>query len=74
MNAEGGPEVEDERHIQLDQLVGTGQSLVYEYDFGDSWYHEGLVEKELKPDKRLNLPLCIGGARACPPEDCAIPE
>ena len=28
------------------------------------------VEKRLDVDERLGYPLCIGGARACPPEDC----
>ncbi len=70
MNEEDGPEVEDERRIHLDQLVGVGQTLMYLYDFGDCWHHEILVVEEQKPDKRLSLPLCIDGARACPPEDC----
>lgn len=41
----------------------------YQYDFGDSWNHEvkvkGMVEDEETFKRRL-----IGGARACPPEDC----
>jgi hypothetical protein len=27
------------------------------------------VEKRLEADERLCYPLCVGGARACPPED-----
>jgi hypothetical protein len=65
--------LEDERKVKLDELVGEGQSLLYEYDFGDGWSHEVLVEKVLAPDERLSYPLCIGGARACPPEDCGGP-
>jgi hypothetical protein len=67
--AEGEFEFEDERKIRLDAVVGIGQSLVYEYDFGDSWEHELLVEESLEPDERLQYPLCVAGARACPPED-----
>ncbi len=70
MNEEDGPDVEDERRIHLDQLVGVGQRLLYLYDFGDSWHHQILVAEALEPDRRQTLPLCIGGARACPPEDC----
>ena len=33
------------------------------------WTHELLVEKVLVPDERISYPLCIAGARACPPED-----
>jgi Plasmid pRiA4b ORF-3-like protein len=46
----------------------------YEYDFGDYWQHEILVEKILT-GKSSNLePFCIGGNRACPPEDCGGAE
>jgi hypothetical protein len=61
---------EDERKVKLESLVGEKQSLRYDYDFGDSWTHEVLVEKRLEADERVCYPLCIGGARACPPEDC----
>ena len=43
--------------------------FVYEYDFGDSWEHELLVEKILPPEKGAHYPRCIKAKRACPPED-----
>jgi hypothetical protein len=66
-------EIEDERKARLDALVGAGQSLHYEYDFGDGWLHRVEVEQILEADPRLSYPLCVGGARACPPEDCGGP-
>jgi len=44
--------------------------ITYVYDFGDNWQHLITFEKSapLEPDQQL--PLCIGGARACPLEDC----
>jgi hypothetical protein len=42
----------------------------YEYDFGDSWYHEVLFEGVTRADSKVKHPLCFEGARACPPEDC----
>jgi hypothetical protein len=63
-------ELEDERKVRLDALVGERQSIGYEYDFGDGWLHHVEVEKKLEFDARLPYPLCVGGARACPPEDC----
>ncbi len=69
----GGLNMEDERKVQLEDLVGPGQLLIYEYDFGDGWRHTVLVEKQLEPDLHFSYPLCIGGARACPPEDCGGP-
>ncbi len=51
-------------------LVKPGDSLVYEYDFGDSWAHRVVVEKVVSELGPVKAPSCIGGARACPPEDC----
>ena len=42
---------------------------MYEYDFGSSWEHIILIEKILPADSTQQLPICIQGARACPPED-----
>jgi hypothetical protein len=42
----------------------------YEYDFGDSWWHEVLFEGCLKVKPGQRYPLCLEGERACPPEDC----
>lgn len=61
---------EDEHSVTLESLAGPRQSLQYEYDFGDGWEHEVLIEKRISSDARLQYPVCIGGARACPPEDC----
>lgn len=43
--------------------------LMYEYDMGDGWLHTIELEKILPADKKQTLPICIGGRRACPPED-----
>lgn len=42
----------------------------YEYDFGDCWKHKITLEKILPLKDNVVYPLCVGGARACPPEDC----
>lgn len=44
-------------------------SFVYEYDFGDSWEHEIVVEKALPVEEGVLYPRCLAGKRACPPED-----
>lgn len=63
-------EVHDEKKVRLDQLVReVGSKLIYEYDFGDSWEHELLVEKIIPPEANVVYPRCIKGRRACPPED-----
>jgi hypothetical protein len=48
---------------------GKRFSFEYEYDFGDGWEHEILFEGCLKAEKGIRYPLCVEGARACPPED-----
>ena len=45
-------------------------SFQYEYDFGDSWEHEVLVEGVVPPEPKVKYPLCLEGSRACPPDDC----
>ena len=55
-----------------DILPKTGKRFRfrYEYDFGDSWDHEVLFEGVVRADPKVKYPLCLEGARACPPEDC----
>ncbi len=61
----------DERKVKLrERLSKPGDRIAYEYDFGDSWEHEILLEKIVEPEKGVEYPICIGGKRACPPEDC----
>lgn len=60
-----------ERTHKLEQVAFRAKmKLLYVYDFGDDWLHEVLVEKVLPVDPAARYPVCLGGARACPPEDC----
>jgi hypothetical protein len=47
-----------------------GVSFAYDYDFGDGWRHEVLLEGILINDTAAKYPICVAGERACPPEDC----
>jgi hypothetical protein len=47
-----------------------GIRRVYEYDFGEGWEHEVLLEGVLIPEPALEYPRCLAGENACPPEDC----
>jgi hypothetical protein len=48
---------------------GKRYHFEYEYDFGDSWWHEVLFEGCLRADPDERYPLCVEGERACPPDD-----
>jgi hypothetical protein len=64
---------EDSTRTMLSDLVpktGKRFSFVYEYDFGDGWEHEVLFEGRPPVDPRAKYPVCLEGARACPPDDC----
>src|SRR5215211_6860603 len=64
-------EGEDARRVTLETLVqGAKDKFLYEYDFGDSWDHELLIEKVLPFEAGKRYPVCLTGKRACPPEDC----
>jgi hypothetical protein len=54
----------DEKKHKLQQIAKEGERFVYEYDFGDSWEHEVVVEKVLQPEPGVQYPRCIDGARA----------
>jgi hypothetical protein len=63
-------EVEDETRMILDQFGFREKSkFFYEYDFGDDWQHEIVVEKVLPRKPGEPYPVCLKGKRACPPED-----
>ena len=64
-------EAEDERTVRLRDVVDRkGERFLYVYDFGDDWEHEVLVEDIFAPEPKQHYPICVDGARACPPEDC----
>ncbi len=66
-----GPEIKNEKRVRLRALsLEPKRKFIYEYDFGDSWRHEILVEKVLAPEAGARYPQCVAGKRACPPEDC----
>jgi len=54
----------------IDHFPEVGVTADYEYDFGDGWVHEVVLEGIFLSDQEMQYPLCIGGERACPVEDC----
>jgi hypothetical protein len=65
----------DSRQVTLDQLdLPQGSRFVYNYDFGDDWLHAISIEGVTPIPPGLRFPILLGGARACPPEDCGGPH
>ncbi len=58
----------DERKFRLGEL--TADRIFYEYDFGDSWEHEFVIEERATAADGAIYPVCVAGEGACPPEDC----
>jgi len=59
----------------LHQLVKrSGQRFTYEYDFGDRWMHDIVVEKTNPCPGEPPPARCLAGARACPPDDVGGPH
>ena len=59
----------DERTVRLDRILKIGLTFEYQYDFGDSWIHNGRVEMTEKMTEPYGAAFVVAGARACPPED-----
>ncbi|MEK7348450.1 MAG: plasmid pRiA4b ORF-3 family protein [Candidatus Eisenbacteria bacterium] len=59
-----------ESRTTVDQLLRRPKDrLTYEYDFGDSWEHDVILEAALPPGSDGRYPAVEAGRRACPPED-----
>jgi hypothetical protein len=74
-HAYGRPDPElgmsDDSRVKLADIIHDGVTrFSYEYDFGDGWEHEVLIEKTLPAKPNMSYPSVIKGKRACPPEDC----
>ena len=59
-----------ENRTTLDQvLLKPRDRMKYEYDFGDGWEHDIVLEAVLPSEPDGLYPRIEGGKRACPPED-----
>ncbi len=69
--AEWGADGISNKTAQLNKRIQQeGATFTYEYDFGDGWTHELVLEKILPVEETAVYPRCLAGERACPPEDC----
>ncbi len=75
VNRVGGPGFShDARSVRLaDFQFRPNEWFLYEYDLGDGWQHVVRVERRLPLEPRRTYPVCVGGRRTAPPEDCGGP-
>lgn len=67
-------DTKDSRTVKLKTILKKeGSKIVYEYDFGDGWNHDIILEKIIKAEDNGQIPRCIKGKGNCPPEDCGGP-
>jgi hypothetical protein len=76
-DARYGPQYDDHPDDELDEKSVTvagalkgHDRFAYEYDFGDSWDHDVVVERTITAAPGLVFGVCLDGRQACPPEDC----
>ena len=73
-DGESGIEMNDEREYTLEGVCpDEADTLIYIYDFGDDWAHQIRVESITEEAPSADVPWCLAGERACPPEDCGGP-
>ena len=66
-----GPGVLCERRARLGKVLGGESGTIrYLYDFGDSWKHVIEFSPSESPIALPDMPTCLDGQRACPPDDC----
>jgi hypothetical protein len=62
---------QDDSEARLGDVVPKSDVVFrYSYDFGDGWEHTIRVEQIRRDVPEGDVPRLLGGARACPPEDC----
>lgn len=60
----------DEKSVTVHGALSDVDRFTYEYDFGDGWEHDVVIEARWRMPTGLKYGVCLDGANACPPEDC----
>lgn len=64
----------DEGKAGLGDVLSTVKSKMrWDYDFGDGWECDVVVEAIEPRGRDATDPVCLAGKRACPPDDCGGP-
>jgi hypothetical protein len=63
----------DEQSVTVLQALREHQTFTFDYDFGDGWEHDVVIEELIHSDTGLKFAVCLDGERACPPDDVGGP-
>jgi hypothetical protein len=63
----------DEQSVTVLQALRELQPFTFDYDFGDGWEHEVVIEELIHSDTGLKFAVCLDGEQACPPDDVGGP-
>ena len=64
------PPIDESKTSLQNVLREVGEQMVYQYDLGDNWEHDVVLEEILvASESATKLPICLEGARHSPPED-----
>ena len=67
-------EMRNERGRRLREFLrDEGEMFEYQYDFGDNWEHDVVVER-IVTGVEVTAARCLEGERSCPPEDVGSPS
>ena len=70
MHFDDWPEEEiDEKTVTVLQALRDEKRFVFDYDFGDSWEHDVMVEDLTWSYFGLKYAVVLDGQNACPPDD-----
>ena len=61
----------DESGVIVSDTLGRHDRFAFEYDFGDGWDHDVVIEE--RSSSTVDFAHCLGGENACPPEDVGGP-
>lgn len=65
----------DSRWVSIEDLLYSGtKTFTYQYGSSGGWTHEVRIEARAEGNPENQRPICLGGERACPPEDSGGPD
>jgi len=65
--------LDEDKYRLATVLSAIGSKMRFDYDFGDGWEHDVVVEAINLVEADILYPRCLTGKRSCPPEDCGGP-